>query len=59
MLFRFLVFILLPWALLAQTFELKDSMQGISGTEYMEVFEDTTSKLTIDQVKTKPFKIQN
>ena len=58
MLFRFLVFILLPWALLAQTFELKDSMQGISGTEYMEVFEDTTSKLTIDQVKTKPFKIQ-
>ena len=56
--FKLLLFILLPWALFAQTFELRDSMQGISSTPFMEVFEDPTHKITIDQVKTKSFKIQ-
>ena len=33
-------------------------MKGIPITQFMEVFEDPTREITIEQVKTKPFKIQ-
>lgn len=42
----------------AHNLELTDSMQGLSTTSFIEVFEDPTREITIDQVKTKSFKIQ-
>ena len=56
--FKLLLFILFPWALFSQTLELTDSMDGITSTQFVEVFEDTTREITIDQIKNKPFKIQ-
>ena len=58
MIFKLVLFFLLPWTLFAQAVELSDSMHDISATPYMEIFEDPSHKLTIDQVKTKSFKVQ-
>ena len=58
MIFKLLLFVLLPWTLFAQTLELTDSMDGINGAGFMEVYEDPTREITIDKIKTKPFETQ-
>ncbi|NOQ32216.1 MAG: diguanylate cyclase [Helicobacteraceae bacterium] len=59
MIFRLLLlFILLPYSLFAQTLQLTNNMDGINSLPYMEIFEDPTHKITIEEVKTKPFKLQ-
>lgn len=58
MLFRLLLFILLPFSLFSQTLELTNSMNAISSIDFIEVYEDPSRTIDINQIKTKQFQIQ-
>ncbi len=55
MLFKLLLFMIFPFILFAQPLELTDSMKGISSSNIIEIFEDPSRKLTIEDIKEKNF----
>ena len=57
--FKILLLLLIHLTLIADFFELQDDMKGTSSINVMEIYEDTTRKITIDQVKKQAFKIQD
>lgn len=53
--FKIILLLFIHITLIAQVFELQDDMRGISSLDIMELYEDPTKKITIDQIKDQTF----